>query len=121
MKRRITKKTLRREEQNLTRCLKAFAANANGETSAIWLRELNSALAHVLAVHLQLDPSWDHKRRWVDDIEWSALSASDMRVKGKGKFWWGCRIRPSAALVDVEFEALLQLRPGAGVLLLLTR
>ncbi|HEY2973224.1 MAG TPA: hypothetical protein VGJ48_11985 [Pyrinomonadaceae bacterium] len=110
MKRRTTKKILRKEEQNLAHSLKGFLANTDEETYASWLRELNSALAYLIATHLQLDRSWDHKQRWLDDIEWSSLSSSDTGLVGKGKIWWGYRINPSAALISVEFEARLQLR-----------
>jgi hypothetical protein len=111
MKRRIIKKVLRTEEQNLRRSLEGFLANTNIETQGIWLRELNSALTYLLGVQLQLDPSWDHKERWIDDVEWSSLSSSVTTLKGKGKIWWGYRKRTSAALVAVEFEARLQLQP----------
>ena len=111
MKRRITKKILRKEEQNLGHSLKGFLANANDETYVIRLRELNSALTYLLGVHLQLDPAWDHKQRWLDNVEWSSLSSSGTKLNGNGKIWWGYRRRASDELVAVEFEARLQLRP----------
>ena len=116
MKRRTSKKALRSEEQNLAQTLKSLLANANGELPTTALREFSSGLAHLLAVHLQLDPSWDHKQRWLDEVEWSSLSSSGMTLNGNGKLWWGYRARPSAALFDVEFEATVQLRVTARCL-----
>jgi hypothetical protein len=111
MKRRTIKKLLRREEKNLGNSLKGLLTNANSETYAIRLRELSSALTYLLGVHLQLDSAWDHKHRWLDDVEWSSLSSSGMTLEGNGKIWWGYRMRPTDALVPVEFEARLQLWP----------
>jgi hypothetical protein len=74
------------------------------------LRELNSALVYLLGVHLRLDRSWDHRRRWLDEIQWNSLSFGGTTVQGNGKFWWGPRMHISEALVVVEFKAMLELR-----------
>jgi hypothetical protein len=110
MKRRITKKILRKAEAHLEHSLKGFLVNANNEAYVVRLRKLSSALAYLLGVHLQLDPLWNHKQRWIDDVEWSAVSSSGTTIKGDGKMWWGYRMRTSAALVPIEFQARLQLR-----------
>jgi hypothetical protein len=110
MKRRTIKKLLRREERNLEESLKGFLTNANNETENTSRGKLNSALTYLLGTQLQLVPLWNHKQRWIDDVEWSSLSSSGKTLEGRGTIWWGKRAHVSGAMVPVEFEARLQLR-----------
>lgn len=51
---------------------------------------LGTDLTYLLSDRLRLEPSWSHKKHWLDGIEWDSLVAvSPNEIRGKGKIWWG--------------------------------
>lgn len=123
MKDHRTKLTVAGEEQNFARVLQQLlAAEKEGLAHEKSLVTLRSALTYLLAAHLELSPTWDHKRRWIDDVELSLSLADAGIVHGMGKMWWGDRRNASAALVSVDLQARLRLvssgaAPGVSYML----
>ena len=72
-------------------------------------RDITECATYLLAAHLELDPTWDHKQRWIDDVELSLSFPEVGTVHGTGKMWWGHRRSVSAALVSVDLQARLRL------------
>ena len=93
MKRRLTKQRVQREENNLTACVQQAISDTDDDAMTISARHassLGSDLTYLLSERLRLEPSWSHKKHWLDGIEWDSLMAvSTNEIRGEGKIWWG--------------------------------
>jgi len=106
MKRRKTKKSVRRVERKVQQELRALFCDT---TSAELRAGLNSVLVSLIGVTLQLNYPERAKYWWTDDLEWSEVSSHASQLKGRGRIWWGQRSEPSAEMVSTPFEAILGL------------
>jgi len=115
VKRRNTKKTIKKEELNLTASLQELLLDAERGMNSKSLSNLNSAIAYLLGAHLQITSALYHRLWWVDDVEWTVFSRSENGVIGAGKIWFGCRAKP-AEMINSDFNADLRLlRSGQGL------
>ena len=111
MKRRITKMTIKKEEENVANILDQCLSEAkNGVLNQPCISKLNSALAYLLTAHLKLCQNSACDQYWIDDIEWSSLFSTEGRaIAGVGKIWFGKRQAPYAALQTIDFDASFRL------------
>lgn len=111
MKRRRTKKVLRRTEQYLAGALRDFLIESDGRgaTNENSLLKLNSEITYLCGMRLRLSRLWDHKHRWIDDCEWTLMRRSALGLEGTGQIWWGNRLNVSGAITPIEFEGSLRL------------
>lgn len=106
MKRRKTKKFVKRSEYHVAANLGEFLLNA--EVNGV-LSSLNCALVSLITARLQLDYPARARRWWVDDIEWTQVAHTETEVTGSGKIWWGLRSRPAGEIICTDFVASLRL------------
>lgn len=103
VKRRITKKELRAEQESvaeLLRDLLAAGEDADDDSYA----SIGFNLVYLTRAHLLLDPSWPNSRRWLDDISWySAATVGRDSFLGLGTLWWGVRSDTAGAQVPEPF------------------
>jgi hypothetical protein len=109
MKRRKTKKSVRRVEHSVEQ---EFGALLRDPTSSELRARLNSALVSLIAVTLQLNYSEHAKYWWTDDLEWSEALSHASQLKVRGRIWWGRRSEPSSEMVSTPFQAMLGLNPS---------
>lgn len=118
MKRRTTKKLVQKEENHLILCSREALTEVDDFTHTISDKNaslLGSDLTFLLMERLRLNPSWPHKERWLDCIQWDSLIAeAPNKIRGKGQIWWGYLKNLSDALVTEPFEAEIQLQTRGG-------
>jgi hypothetical protein len=106
MKRRKTKKFVKRSEYHVAANLGELLLNAEANGA---LSSLNCALVSLITARLQLDYPARARRWWVDDIEWTQRAPTETEVTGSGKIWWGLRSRPAGEIISTDFVACLRL------------
>src|SRR5882724_6175929 len=93
MKRRTLKKQITGLAQQLvTPIRKYLVANARVHQDILYSyeREIAFGIVDLMRMHLELDPSWPHRKRWLDglseEFSWERKSGI---VYGNGELFWG--------------------------------
>ena len=119
MKRRTLKKQITGLAQPLvTPIRKYLVANARVHQDILYSyeREIEFGIVDLMRMHLELDPSWPHRKRWLDglseEFSWERKSGI---VYGKGELFWGHWPEVSREITGLCFTTELKLCARHGV------
>jgi hypothetical protein len=119
MKRRTLKKQIAGSAQQLvTPIRKYLVANARVHQDILYRyeRKIEIGIFHLMRMHLELDPSWPHRKRWLDrlseEFSWERKSGI---LYGKGELFWGHLPEVGRKITGLSFTAELKLCARHGV------
>ena len=114
MKRRLTKKMIRKAERALATTIRDYLAlppeAEQGSREEFIHRTLSVDIDILVMWHLELAPSWPSNKRWVDGVSLrSVLLAEPVTLSGRGVLWWGLTRDIGGEQWAEPFEVALQL------------
>ena len=116
MKRRETKKRIRRARRWLAKDLRLYLTTCgidNFDDSKETITSIGWALSWLLREHLALHSGWPHRERWLDGIDSPKIAVQSTGVVFvRGDMWWGWRNNTSGALRSERFSATIRVRPS---------
>ncbi|HEY0765394.1 MAG TPA: hypothetical protein VGD61_23655 [Pyrinomonadaceae bacterium] len=108
MKRRNTKKQLRRLEPELARVVTKYlhaSQRVHHGVLATHENEIERILSYLVDCHLRLDRSWPNRERWFDGLETFVWKKSTPILSGKCELWWGHLANMAGAEVKESIAA----------------
>ena len=115
MKRRETKKSIRKEERHLAETALAYLKFQSGSAHEDSTLFLCSALTYLLFWYLQLDSTWNYKERWLDGISYPEIEVLlPNLLEIRGRMVWGLRNDVGGEQWDEPFEARIQTSQAEG-------
>ena len=119
MKRRTLKKQIAQTAQQLVTPLRQYlVANSrvHQDIRYSYERKIEFTIVDLMRLHLELDPSWPHRKRWLDGLsdEFSWDRNSEI-VCGNGDLFWGHWPEVSREITGLRFTAELKLCSRHGV------
>ena len=119
MKRRTLKKQITELAQKLVTPLRKYLdSNARVHQDILYgyEREIEFGIVDLMRRHLELDPSWPHRKRWLDglseEFSWERNSGI---VYGNGELFWGHWPEVSREITGLWFTTELKLCARHGV------
>jgi hypothetical protein len=120
MKRRETKKGIRRAEKRLAAFVREYLEAREQDNEELKYRAGKAAcsmLASLLAWHLRLAPAWNDKERWIDgliDAHIHLLRPKEISVRGK--MVWGLLRDAGGNQWEEPFHAVVRVSKAVGKL-----
>ena len=112
MKRRTLKKQIRKLAEQLCEPVRKYleaGARVHQDVISRYEREMEHRIVDLMRLHLLLDPSWPHRRRWLDGLsEEFCWRRKNERVEGEGELFWGHWPEVNREITDLSFKALIQ-------------
>jgi hypothetical protein len=119
MKRRTLKKQIPLVVEQLSTPVRKYLTASNRVAPDVlysYERAIEIGLVKLMTIHLTLDLSWPHKKRWLDglneDFSWERKSGV---MYGSGELFWGHWPEVSLKITGAPFTAMLRHCPRHGI------
>ncbi len=119
MKRRTLKKQIPQVAEKLFKPARKYlvaSAKVHQDIISQYEREMERCIVDLVRLHLVLDDSWQHRRRWLDDLsEEFYWQRKGEIVEGEGELFWGHWPEVDREITGLSFKAFIKLCARHGV------